>query len=165
MKLRLLTPGKLVISSSAFTQITASLISDTVSQNRRRIKKGILSFVFCTLFTASFAQQYSVSSAASSLTSSLTDFSLDLSGDWDSTRSFVIERTLIFDSDTILVYQGTYDLQEQDAKSFISFSRNETTGHILLSLGAFELFSAGTYKTSIRFLRTDEEEVEIILND
>ena len=130
------------------------------------MRKPVITFILilfgCTF--SAFSQDYSASASSTNITSSLTDFSLDLEGDWSTTTSFTIERTLVFGTDSTLVYQGSYNLSEADAGAFVSFIKDETTKHIILGLGAFEAFTSGAYLTTIRFVKTNQEEQILSLN-
>lgn len=63
--------------------------------------------------------------------------SFSVTSTYDSTEFITIEHFNIVDSDTISVFIGTYNINEDDPSDFVTFSLDEATGIFEFGIGAF----------------------------
>jgi hypothetical protein len=89
------------------------------------------------------------------------DISYTVVGNSSTYTDISIHQFTIVDSDTISVFAGTYNLDEDDPSSFLTFSFDESTGMLVFGIGAFE---PGTFYSIIEVVNSSGTEEEFIFN-
>lgn len=60
-----------------------------------------------------------------------------ISSVYDSTSQITIEHFNLVGSDTVSVFVGTYDIDEDDPSDFVTFSLDEAQGNFIFGIGSF----------------------------
>lgn len=97
----------------------------------------LLPLVVCLFITiCSFAQSTVLRDTLTNIHEDI-EVTFSVSSVYDSTEQITIEHFNIVGTDTVSVFVGQYDVEEDDPSDFVTFSLNEISGEFVFGIGSF----------------------------